>query len=75
VGKTYKPYKERRNNETKMKAYVPDDEEGFGKYKPDKSKFGKMTTKQDKLIAKNANRSLKKAVRQQAKKELKEYKD
>jgi hypothetical protein len=41
-----------------------------GKFKPD-VEFGKIT-KQAKLVAKNANRSLKKSVRQKYKQEIRE---
>ncbi len=64
---------ENKGNSGKMKAYVSDKKQGQEKFKPETSKFGKFSTRQDKLEAKNANRSLKKAVRQESKQELRKF--
>lgn len=47
-------------------AYTADSRKGYGKFIPDLGR-GIGITKLGKLVAKNANRSLKKAVRQHAK--------
>ena len=56
-----------------MKAYVPDKKQGQEKFEPTLSKYGKFATPDDKLEARNANRSLKKSLRQESKSELKKY--
>jgi hypothetical protein len=66
-------YKKDKSGPAKMKAYVSDKKQGLEKYEPDLSRFGKFPTRQDKLEAKNANRSLKKAVRQESKNDLKRF--
>jgi hypothetical protein len=56
-----------------LKAYVPDKKQGQEKFEPTLSKYGKFATPDDKLEARNANRSLKKSLRQESKSELKKY--
>lgn len=63
-------YKNLKSNTAKMKAYVSDKKQKAEKFAPELSRFGKFATREDKLEAKNANRSLKKSVRQEAKTEL-----
>ncbi|WP_026464745.1 hypothetical protein [Adhaeribacter aquaticus] len=62
--------KDSKGSSGKMKPYVSDKKQGQEKFKPGTSKFGKFSTRDDKLEAKNANRSLKKSVRQEAKQDL-----
>jgi len=57
----------------KMKAYTAEKNQQKEKFEPAQSKFGKFSTPQDKLEARNANRSLKKSVRQAAKNDLKSF--
>jgi hypothetical protein len=66
-------HKNPKNDHHKMKAYVPDKKQGQDKFEPSLSKFGKFATQYDKLEAKNANRSLKKSVRQESKQDLRHY--
>jgi hypothetical protein len=56
-----------------MKAYVPEKKQGMEKFEPTLSKFGKFSTRDDKLEARNANRSLKKTVRKESKLDLRKY--
>jgi hypothetical protein len=56
-----------------MKAYVPEKKQGQEKFEPTLSRYGKFATQDDKLEAKNANRSLKKSVRQESKQDLRQY--
>jgi len=65
--------KNKKEGPAKMKAYVSDKKQGLEKFEPELSRFGKFPTRQDKLEAKNANRSLKKSVRQEAKSGLRKY--
>lgn len=65
--------KNKKTGSGKMKAYVADKNLGQEKFEPSLSRFGKFPTKQDKLEAKNANRSLKKTVRQESKTDLRKY--
>ena len=60
-------------HDRKMKPYIGEGK-WQGKYKsiPFHEDFDEKVTKNSKLIAKNANRSLKKAERQKAKKEINE---
>ena len=53
-------YKNNKSGSTKMKAYVSVKNQGREKFEPEQSKYGKFSTREDKLEAKNANRSLKK---------------
>jgi len=57
----------------KMKAYTAEKKQKQEKFEPAQSKYGKFSTPQDKLEARNANRSLKKSVRQASKNDLKSY--
>ena len=66
-------YKNEKGGPTKMKAYVAEKNQGKEKFEPEQSKFGKFSTRQDKLEAKNANRSLKKAARQEGKSDLRKF--
>ncbi len=66
-------YKNKKSGTVKMKAYVADKNQGLEKFEPELSRFGKFPSKQDKLEAKNANRSLKKSVRQESKADLRKY--
>ncbi len=55
----------------KMKPYTK--KPSYGKYETDRTEFGRFAkgvSANDKLVTKNANRSRKKGVRQQLKKEL-----
>ena len=65
--------KKEKTKAVKMKAYVADKNQGQEKFEPELSRFGKFPSKQDKLEAKNAIRSLKKSVRQEAKTDLRKY--
>jgi hypothetical protein len=58
-----------KKNKRKMPAYVGSGK--GGKFLPERDTAGKIT-RTAKLIAKNANRSLKKAARQKAKKDINE---
>jgi hypothetical protein len=66
-------YKNPKSDHHKMMAYVPEKKQGQEKFEPTLSKFGKFSTRDDKLEAKNANRSLKKSVRQESKQGLRKY--
>ncbi|PIQ21014.1 MAG: hypothetical protein COW65_11555 [Cytophagales bacterium CG18_big_fil_WC_8_21_14_2_50_42_9] len=66
-------YKKEKSGPPKMKAYVAEKNQGKEKFEPELSKYGKFSTRQDKLEAKNANRSLKKAARQESKSGLREF--
>lgn len=66
-------YKHAKPDHPKMKAYVPEKKQGQEKFEPTLSRYGKFSTRDDKLEAKNANRSLKKSVRQEAKQDLRQY--
>ncbi len=57
----------------KMKAYTAEKNQKQAKFEPEQSKYGKFSTPQDKLVARNANRSLKKSIRQTSKNDLKSY--
>jgi hypothetical protein len=52
---------------------VPEKKQGQEKFAPGLSKFGKFSTRDDKLEARNANRSLKKSVRTESKLALRQY--
>ena len=65
--------KKEKAGSTKMKAYVADKMQEKEKFEPELSKYGKFPTRQDKLEARNANRSLKKAVRQESKSDLRKF--
>ncbi|MGV3642278.1 MAG: hypothetical protein ACO1NZ_17275 [Adhaeribacter sp.] len=56
-----------------MLAYVPEKKQGQEKFEPALSRYGKFSTPNDKLEARNANRSLKKSVRQDAKQDLRKF--
>lgn len=60
----------------RMTPYVADDKRGNMKFEPEQYEYGngmmKRVSDSAKLEAKNANRSLKKGARQQAKKQLRE---
>jgi len=66
-------YKKEKGGLPKMKAYVAKKNQGKEKFEPEQSKYGKFSTRQDKLEAKNANSSLKKAARQEGKTNLREF--
>jgi hypothetical protein len=65
-----------KKSKRKMAPYVGDNNKGnvtaHGKFTPEKDITSGKISRSAKLIAKNANRSLKKAARQQAKKEIDE---
>jgi hypothetical protein len=66
--KSQKEYKFPYRN--KMPPYLADKDKGRVEFIVDKSDYTIGITKTSKLITKNANRSLKKAARQQWKKEI-----
>jgi hypothetical protein len=66
-------YKLHKTDHPRLKAYVPDKKQGQEKFEPTLSKYGKFSTPDDKLEARNANRSLKKSLRQEFKSDLKKY--
>ena len=66
-------YKKPKSPQHKMLAYVPEKKQGQEKFEPALSRYGKFSTPNDKLEARNANRSLKKSVRQDAKQDLRKF--
>ena len=71
MSRTEKKFKSEKPK--KMKAYTLEKNLSKEKFEPAQSKFGKFSTSQDKLEARNANRSLKKSIRQAAKNDLKSF--